>query len=275
MTFIAVCMKWVPGRPEVNALSGEVRLPSVRFGGVSVADQAALEMALQLASQRSMNVTAITVGNAQCESVMQDALAAGAQRAIRIDTATLLSSAETARELALALGDATFIFCGDYSFDRGSGSVPAYLAAELGIEQALGVVSLTPQVHDILLTRRLDGGRREHLRVSDRAVISVEGSVAQLRRASLINTLAARDTRIQVIASSVTAQRVISTTKPFRPRPRTLAQPQGATPLERMHSVTNTASASTRGEQIELTAAKSATHILETLARWGYIEQAQ
>lgn len=273
MTFIAACMKWVPGRPEVNALSGEVRSPSVRFGGVSAADQAALEMALQLASQRSMNVMAITVGNAQCEPVMQDALAAGAQRAIRINTPLQLSSAETARVLALALGDASFVFCGDCSFDRGSGSVPAYLAAELGIGQALGVVSLTPQVHDILLTRRLDGGRREHLRVSDRAVISVEGSVAQLRRASMANTLAARDTRIQVIASSVTAQRVVSTTKPFRPRPRTLAPPQGATALERLHSITNVASASTRGEQIELTAPKSAMYILETLARWGYIEQ--
>lgn len=273
MTFVAVCMKWVPGRPEMNALSGEVKSPEARFGGVSAADQAALEVALQLASQRSLNVTAITVGDTRCEPALHNALASGAQQAIRIDAALPLSSAETARVLALALGDASFVLCGDYSFDRGSGSVPAYLAAELKVSQALGVVSLTPQVHDILLTRRLDGGRREHLRVSDRAVISVEGSVAQLRRASLAKTLAARNIRIQVISSSVTAQRVISTTKPFRPRPRTIAQPQGATALERLHSITNVASASARGEQIELTATKSAMYILETLARWGYIEQ--
>jgi electron transfer flavoprotein beta subunit len=275
MTFIAVCMKWVPGRPEVNALTGEVRSPSARFGGVSAADQAALEVALQLGERRSMNVMVILVGDARSESTLHDALAAGAQRAIRIHTALPLSSAETARVLAPELGDASFILCGDYSFDRGSGSMPAYLAAELEIGQALGVVSLAPQVDDILLTRRLDGGRREHVRLSDRAVISVEGSVAHLRRASLTNTLAARDARIQVIASSITPQRVISTTKPFRPRPRTLAQPQGATTLERLHSITNVASASTRGEQIELTADKSAMYILATLARWGYVEQTQ
>jgi electron transfer flavoprotein beta subunit len=275
MTFIAACMKWVPGRPEFNPLSGEVHSPEARFGGVSAADQAALEVALQLASQRSLSVTVITVGDARCEPVLHNALACGAQRAIRIDAPLPLSSAETARVLALALGDASFILCGDYSFDRGSGSVPAYLAAELNISQALGVVSLTPQVHDVLLTRRLDGGRREHLRIGDRAVISVEGSVAQLRRASLANTLAARNTRIQVIASSITAQRVISTTKPFRPRPKTLVQPHGATALERLHSMTNIASTSARGEQIELTATKSAMYILETLARWGYIEQFQ
>lgn len=273
MTFIAVCMKWAPGRPEVNALSGEIRSSSARFGGVSAADQAALEVALQLASQRSMSVTVITVGDDQSEPALHDALAAGAHRAIRVDAPLPLSSAETARVLALALGDPALVLCGDYSSDRGSGSVPAYLAAELSIGQALGVVSLTPQKQGIALIRRLDGGRREHLRVSDRAVISVEGSVAQLRRASLTNTLAAHKTHIQVIASSITAQQVLSTTKPFRPRPRTLAQPQGITALARLHSITNVDSASTRGEQIELTAAKSAMYILDMLTRWGYIEQ--
>lgn len=268
-------MKWVSGRPEINALSGEVRVPNARFGGVSAADQAALEVALQLGTQRSMLVTVITVGDKQCEPSLYDALAAGAQQAIRIDSGQALSSAETARVLALALGDASYILCGDYSFDRGSGSVPAYLAAELGIKQSLGVVSLTPQLHEILLTRRLDGGRREHVRVTDRAVISVEGSVAQLRRASLANTLATRDVRIQVIPSAISTQRMISTTKPFRPRPRTIAQPDGDTSLQRLHSITNVASASTRGEQIELTSAKSARYILQTLARWGYIEQTQ
>ena len=275
MTFIAACMKWVSGRPEIDPLSGEVRLPSGRFGGVSAADQAALEVALQLGSQRSMHVIAIAVGDSQCEAALRDALAAGAQRAIRIDASRSLSSAETAQVLALALGDAALILCGDYSFDRGSGSVPAYLAAELGISQALGVVSLITHAEDITVTRRLDGGRREHLRVDDRAVISVEGSVAQLRRASLTSTLAARSSGIEIIPSSTTARQVHSTTKPFRPRPRTLDRPVGDTALERLHSITNVSSVSTRGEQIELSAAKSATYILETLARWGYLEQAR
>ncbi|MEK7411253.1 MAG: hypothetical protein AAB327_07725, partial [Actinomycetota bacterium] len=106
MTFIAACMKWVSGRPEIDPLSGEVRLPSGRFGGVSAADQAALEVTLQLGSQRSMHVIAIAVGDSQCEAALRDALAAGAQRAIRIDASRSLSSAETAQVLALALGDA-------------------------------------------------------------------------------------------------------------------------------------------------------------------------
>ena len=275
MTFIAVCMKWVSGRPEMDPLSGEVRFPSGRFGGVSAADQAALEVALQLGSQRSMHVIAIAVGDAKCETALRDALAVGAQRAIRIDASRSLSSAETAQVLALALGDAALILCGDYSFDRGSGSVPAFLAAELGISQALGVVSLMTHAEDITATRRLDGGRREHLRVGDRAVISVEGSVAQLRRASLTSTLTARISDIRVIPSSTTARQVNSTTKPFRPRPRTLDRPVGDTALERLHSITNVSLSSTRGEQIELSATKSATYILETLARWGYLEQAR
>jgi len=275
MTFIAVCMKWVSGRPEIDPLSGEIHLPSARFGGASAADQAALEVALQLGAKRSTPVTVLSVGAKHCEPSLHAALAAGAQRAIRIDSGPGLSSAETARVLARSLRDASYVLCGDYSFDRGSGSVPAYLAAELGIMQALGVVSLTPQTHDILVTRRLDGGRREHLRISDRAVISVEGSIAQLRRASLATSLATRDVRIQVMPSAISTHQVTSTIKPFRPRPRTITQPQGDTVLQRFHSITNVASASTRGEQIEFTAVKSATYILQTLARWGYIEQKQ
>lgn len=275
MTFIAVCLKWVPGRPEVDSLSGEVHQNGSRFGGVSPADLAALEVALQLGQQRTEAVTAITVGDDKCDQAMHDALAAGAQQAIRINVAGTPSSSETARVLASVLGNASLVMCGDYSADRGSGSVPAYLAAELGIMQALGVVALDFQHNDILLTRRLDKGRREHLRVSDRTVISVEGSIAQLRRASLQNTLATRNTHIQVIDSLITGKTVTSTTKPFRPRPRSLAQPHGTTALERLHSITDVATASTRGEQIELTSAKSAMYILDTLARWGYIEHSQ
>ncbi len=275
MTFVAACMKWVSGRPEIDALSGEERAHGPQFGGVSAADEAALEVALQLGAQRSMDVTAITVGGKQCEPSLYAALAAGATRAIRIDSTQFLSSADTARVLALALGDAAFIFCGDYSDDRGSGSVPAFLAAELGITQALGVVSLTTHIDEILLTRRLDGGRREHSLVTNRAVISVEGSVAKLRRASLAQTIATRQDRIRIVPSVATTDREESTSKPFRPRPRTIPHPQGDTVLQRLQAITNVASTSTRGEQIELTSAKSALYIMHTLARWGYIDQAQ
>ncbi|MEO8163050.1 MAG: mycofactocin-associated electron transfer flavoprotein beta subunit [Ilumatobacteraceae bacterium] len=275
MTFIAVCMKWVSGRPEIDALSGEVREQNSRFGGVSAADQAALEMALRIGTERSMDVTAITVGGTQSEPILYDALAAGATLATRIDSAHFLSSAETARVMAPALADAAYIFCGDYSNDRGSGSVPAFLAAELGVRQALGVVALTTQVDSILLTRRLGGGRREHSRVTDRAVISVEGSVARLRRASLANSLSTRDNRIHVIPLTISTPRGATTCKPFRPRPRTISRPHGETALQRIHAITDVASASARGEQIELTSAKSAQYILQTLARWGYIDRAQ
>lgn len=275
MTFVAVCMKWTPGLPEVNALTGEVHTQSPRFGGVSAADQAALEMALRLGLQRSMDVTVITVGDKQSEQSLYDALAAGAKKTIRIASARSLSSAETARVMAPALGDAAYILCGDYSNDRGSGSVPAFLAAELGIKQALGVVSLTIEMDSIVLSRRLDGGRREHSRVSDRVVISVEGSVAKLRRASLANSLATRDDRIQIIPVAPSAPQGESTYKPFRPRPRTISYPLGDTALQRLHSITDVASASARGEQIQLTSAESAKYIMKTLARWGYIDQAQ
>ena len=93
------------------------------------------------------------------------------------------------------------VVCGDYSADRGSGTVPAALAALTGLPQALGLVSavLAEPAADgvdgsssparIRVQRRLDGARREELLVSPPAVVSVEGSVARLRRAPLVEAV--------------------------------------------------------------------------------------
>ena len=91
--------------------------------------------------------------------------------------------------------------CGDVSADRGSGSVPAFVAAELGVAQALGLVERRPATATAArrVTRRLDGGRREVLAVTAPAVLSVEGAVARLRRASLPAELAARTAPIEVV----------------------------------------------------------------------------
>ena len=92
---------------------------------------------------------------------------------------------------------ATMVWCGDHSLDRGSGSVPAYLAAELGLAQALGLVEVEVAAGAALTgLRRLDRGRRERLALDGDGVISVEGATAQLRRASLAAARSARTATI-------------------------------------------------------------------------------
>ncbi len=112
----------------------------------------------------------VTLGPPAAEQALREALACGAGRAVRVDATPALDSAAVAGSLAQAVaadaGSDAWIWCGDHSLDRGSGSVPAFLAAQLDLPQALGVIEVRA-VDDRVATvvRRLDGGRRERLRL--------------------------------------------------------------------------------------------------------------
>ena len=195
---IIACLKWVahPGEPHDE-----------RFAGASPADRAALELALQQAKELGGTVTAVTVGPPATETVLRDAVAAGADRAVRVDGPAAMLSSDVAAGIAGVAEGAAWVWCGDYSLDRGTGSVPAFLAAALGAQQALGVIDVQfaapgPAAR---VTRRLDGGRREVLDVTGPAVVSVEGAVADLRRAGLGALRVATSASIDVVPLHVHA----------------------------------------------------------------------
>jgi electron transfer flavoprotein beta subunit len=262
---IGVCVKWVTPTPGDDD----------RFAGVSPADAAALEWALRIGEAAGEDVLVVSLGPPAADAALREAVASGADRAVRIDGASNVDSQHTAVALAAVLTDCRIVWCGDYSLDRGSGSVPAYLAAELRAVQALGLVDVS--VRDdggIDLVRRLDGGRREVLAIAadapDPAVLSVEGSTARVRRASLRSTLAAQSARIEVVGGASTAEIVPPALRPFRPRARVLPAPAGDTALDRLRVLTDAGSAgATRGETVELDPADAADRILATLAEWG------
>jgi electron transfer flavoprotein beta subunit len=171
-------------RPEVDPLDAHVRTDP-RTAGCSAADAAALEWALRAGERWNQPVLAVTAGPPEADRVLREAVAAGATRAVRIDLPTSAPSAVVATAIAAVLGAAriTSVWCGDHSLDRGSGSVPAFLAAELGAAQALGLVDveLDARAGRVDAWRRLDRGRREHVRLDGPGVVSVEGSTARLR----------------------------------------------------------------------------------------------
>lgn len=237
--------------------------------GMSDSDAAALEVALRLD-----DVTVATVGPAAAERGLKDALAAGAQRAIRIDAPADLSSSAVAAAMAPVCVPATWVICGDASRDRGSGSVPGFLAAELGIGQALGLVAVERTAVDgrrLRLVRRLDGGRPEVLVASSPTVLSVEGSVARLRRSFLPAELKAQRTAITVIGGPDGPVDRPRTVRPFRPRSRELPTPTGGAD-ERIRSLTDVGATSAgRSIAITLEPAAAAAKIMTTLQAWGYV----
>lgn len=276
---IAVCLKWTPAHDDAGADPDDDR-----FAGVSPADRAALEIGLRLSAVSGDEVTALAAGPVGAERALRDALAAGAHRAVRLDMDTDADSRDVAFELAQVLADARVVLCGDYSLDRGSGSVPAFIAHHRHGAQALGLVALDlpdlPSLPDrdtgaastLSVIRRLDGGRREVLDVPTPCVLSVEGSIATLRRASLPRALASRTATIEVVATPPAHHRgapVIIT--PYRPRARVMPAPHDDDVLARLRRLTDAGAGSTRGETVELDPAAAAARIAGSLRTWGYL----
>jgi electron transfer flavoprotein beta subunit len=262
---VVACLKWVshPGEPHDE-----------RFAGMSPADQSALEFALQQGEQLGVGVTVITVGPSGADKVLRDALACGATRAVRVEAPTTTSGTDIATAIADHVAGAQWVWCGDYSLDRGAGSVPPFIAAHLGAEQALGVIHVELGGDVVRATRRLDGGRRELLEVHGPAVVSVEGATARLRRAGLQALRRAAETPIEVVPATTPIHRAEFMVRPYRPRARELPPPAGAAPLDRLRSLTDAAAASAaRGEMVTLAPADAAARILQALRDWGYLTE--
>ncbi len=277
---IVACLKWVPTRPEIDPLSGTVDTDE-RFSGLSPADRATLEWALRVADGRHAAVVAVSVGSAAADVGLRDAIAHGASAACRVhcDEPQLLTSRAVARGLASACGDASLVFCGNHSLDRGSGSVPAFLAHELGFGQALGCVRLhcTPDgtvAEPLVAERRLDQGRRERLSVDRATVLSFEGGL-ELRRAPLRAAIASTEVTIPAVdmpAVTGPGATTVVGSGPFRPRARMLAGPEGSTP-DRIKQLTGVDRERPSSQQLELEPAEAAETVLDRLREWGYLDE--
>src|SRR5215467_11635690 len=86
MTVIVAALGWYWRETEVDPLTGTVGADR-RDCGPSQSDLAALEHALRLAERWDAEVVAATVGPAEADAMLRDALAAGATQALRVEPA--------------------------------------------------------------------------------------------------------------------------------------------------------------------------------------------
>lgn len=279
---IVVCLKWVATRPEIDPLTASVSADD-RFSGISPADSAALEWSLRVAENRSTTVTAVTVGPDAAMAALRHALGHGATTAVHIHSDLAeLPSRTVADALATVCAGADMVVCGDHSLDRGSGSVPAFIASRLGSGQALGCVGLELDSARTVAERRLDQGRRERLELVGPTVVSFEGGL-ELRRAGLSATIAATEASIAKHAlddldlpgpgSSAGPEPTVTETKPYRPRPRVLPPPVGST-LERVRQLTGVGEEPPASQLLELPPTEAAKAVVDQLQAWGYLDNA-
>jgi len=266
---IAVCWKWV-------SLDAE-RVADPRWSGVSSADEAALETALSIGQAHGATVEVVCLGPVEADAALRDALAVGADSVRRVDAAPDLDSAVVATALAQHLAGTDLVVCGDASVDRGTGSVPAYLAGELGCSQALGLVRVAVDANaapadgvTLRVTRRLDGGRREVLDVGLPAVLSVEGSVARLRRAPLAASLATRRLAVPTLPGPH-GHPAEAEIHPYRPRTRALRAPVGGS-LDRVRQILDVGGGDAHAELVTLDPPAAAARIIDQLREWGYLD---
>ena len=274
---VAVAQKWVDHRPEVDPLTGAVRTDP-RTSGASAADQSALEWALRAAEAWGRQLLVASAGPPDADAMLREALAAGADRAVRVDLPAGASSEDVAAGLASVVAGAALVLCGDWSLDRGSGSVPAFLAGRLGAAQALGCTALDldrSRPGQVRAVRRLDGGRRECLVVPPPGVVSVEGGTARLRRAPLDGVLRARRAVVEVVAPARLGHEPPAEPvrrRPYRPRARALPPPPSELDArQRILTLTGALAERHPPQLLVLDPAAAADRIVEQLRTWGYL----
>jgi electron transfer flavoprotein beta subunit len=187
---IAVCIKWVPD-PEypLRATADGLNLDSPGLTYMaSPLDMVACEAAVRLKEAAGGTVSLFTAGPEAADAGLRSGLALGADDATRVNFTGggLSGGTRTGRLLAAAIAREApdVVICGTRSPDSGSGAVPATIAERLSMPLVTNVVSISGP-GPVEIERRLEGGRRQTLRVQPPVVIAVEESLCDPRYPSV------------------------------------------------------------------------------------------
>ncbi len=149
------------------------------------ADRAALEWALALTDR----VVVLTVSPPGSEGVLAWALGRGAGRAVRIwdDALDVLDLGSMARVVSAAVRRIApdVVVAGERGLAGATGALPALVAAHLGWPCVDGAIRLAREEDELVVERRLQGGRREELAVQCPGVVTVAADSAEPRYVSI------------------------------------------------------------------------------------------
>lgn len=175
---------------------------------MSSLDEFALEEALRLKDAGlARELWAVTVGPAEAEPILRRALAMGADRAARLaapeePAPRPLAVAEAIAHWAGGIGF-DLILAGVMSEDAMQGMVGPMLAEIMGLSCATSVVSIAPEEGGgrVLVTREMEGGRRQRLAAPLPAVLTIQSGVNRPRYPTLSKALAAKRAEIPTLTA--------------------------------------------------------------------------
>lgn len=145
---ILVCLKQVPDTTEVR-MSDSFTLEREFVAQVmNPADESALELGMKLRDQNGGTVTVLTMGPERAESMLREALARGADRAVLMTDRTFagadtLITAKCLKKCIGLLGGFDLILCGRRASDGETGQVGPMLASMLDIACIANATDIT------------------------------------------------------------------------------------------------------------------------------------
>ena len=169
-------------------------------------DGYALEEALRLKEAKGDGeVVVCSLGHQGAKTVIKDALARGADRAIHIvaEKSSQLSPYQIARAIAEAIREenADLVFTGLQSDDASFGQTGVILAELLGIPHATIVIEVDRSTLNgsLRVKRELEGGWYQWFTYKLPALLTIQSGISQIRYASLKGIMAAKKKEIRDI----------------------------------------------------------------------------
>jgi electron transfer flavoprotein beta subunit len=166
-------------------------------------DAYALEQALQLKEQHGGEVVALSAGPDRVQSVLRDALAKGADRAlhIRCDDRSGRDALGTARLLAAAIRpeNPDLVLAGLQSDDVGHGQTGVLVAELLGLPHASLILQVEKTETGLAVKRELEEGWLQRIELPTPAVLAIQSGGNKLRYATLMGIKRAKTKELRVI----------------------------------------------------------------------------
>jgi electron transfer flavoprotein beta subunit len=203
---IIVMMKQVASKDAILRLNKEgtwIEEGDLSFE-VNESDGYALEEALRVREKKGGEVIVCSMGPQRVKSVIKDALARGADRAIHVvgDNLAHLSPYAAASALADAIREEKpdLIMTGLQSDDYGYAQTGVIMAELLGLPHATIVIEVDASGEKLRVKRELESGWYQWYSMPTPALLTIQSGISQIRYATLKGIMAAKKKEIREVA---------------------------------------------------------------------------
>lgn len=200
---IAVCIKQVP---ETKSVKMDLETRTVIRQGVqsiiNPLDLYAIEAALDLKERYNAEVTAVSMGPAQAESALKEAVAMGVDEAVLLSDKNFAGSDTWATSYILSealkkLGEFDLILCGERATDGDTGQVGPEMAAALDLPVVTYVNHINKLQNGQLKVSRLVESGTEKLSMQLPGVLTVVKEIGEPRLPTFRGKLKAKTLEIE------------------------------------------------------------------------------